>query len=95
MMKADVLSSFPKINVCTQYKYKGKLIDYIPYEINEGELIPVYKEMNGWNNALTDLTSYDKLPDDLKRYIEFIEKTVDVPITFVSVGPDRMQTIKR
>jgi len=95
MMKADVLSSFPKINVCTQYKYKGKSIDYIPYEINKGELIPVYKEMKGWNNALTDLTSYDKLPDDLKRYIEFIEKTVDVPITFVSVGPDRMQTIKR
>jgi adenylosuccinate synthase len=95
MMKADVLSSFPKINVCTKYKYKGKSIDYIPYEINEGELIPVYKEMKGWNNALTDLTSYDKLPDDLKRYIEFIEKTVDVPITFVSVGPDRIQTIKR
>lgn len=95
MMKADVLNNFSTINICTQYKYKGKLIDYIPYEINPGELEPVYKEMKGWNCDLTGISAFDKLPVELKQYIDFIEKTVEVPITFISLGPDRTQTIKR
>jgi adenylosuccinate synthase len=95
MMKADVLSSFPTMKICTHYLYKGKKIEYIPYEINPGELEPVYKEMKGWNELLDTITSYDELPVELKEYIAFIEDTVKVPVTFISVGPDRKQTIRR
>lgn len=95
MMKADVLNAFSKINVCTHYEYKGKRLDYIPYEINPGELIPKYVELNGWNNPLKNVTSFEQFPDNLKKYIDFIEKAVHVPITFISLGPDRSQTIKR
>jgi len=95
MMKADVLSNFPTIKICTHYIYKGKKIEYIPYEINPGELELVYKEMKGWNVLLDKITSYEELPVELKDYISFIEDTVKVPITFISVGPDRKQTIRR
>lgn len=95
MMKADVLSNFPTIKICTHYLYKGKKIEYIPYEINPGELEPIYKEMKGWDVQLDTITSYEELPIELKEYIAFIEDTVKVSITFISVGPDRKQTIRR
>lgn len=95
MMKADVLSSFPAINVCTHYKYKGSTIDYIPFEINPGELTPVYTEMEGWNVSIDDISSYNALPDELKRYVDYIENAVKTRITYISTGPDRTQTIKR
>ncbi len=95
MMKADVLSGFSKINICTKYKYKGDLIDYIPFEINPEELTPVFHEMEGWNISLNKITSYKLLPDELKKYINYIEDSVKTPITYISVGPDRIQTIKR
>ncbi len=95
MMKADVLCSFASINICTHYNYKGSKIDYIPFEINPGELTPVYHEMKGWNSAIDHIHQYSQLPDELKKYIDFIEKAVQVPVSFVSTGPDRTQTIKR
>jgi adenylosuccinate synthase len=95
MMKADVLGSFNKINICTHYNYKGSKIDYIPFEINPGELTLVYHEIKGWNKAIDNISEYNKLPDELKKYIDFIEKAVQVPVSFVSTGPDRTQTIKR
>ncbi len=95
MMKADVLSNFPTIRICTHYKYDGKVIDYLPYDISAEHLEPVYTEMKGWNKDLTGLTQDGQLPDELNNYIHFIEKEVNVPITVVSVGPDRTQTILR
>lgn len=95
MMKSDVLCDFDKIPVCTNYNYKGNLIDYIPFEINSNELSCVYKEIDGWKQSLEGINSYNNLPDNLKKYIDFIEKSVNVPVSFVSTGPDRTQTIKR
>ena len=95
MMKADVLNSFSKINICTHYLYKGKRLDYIPYEIKPGELTPVYSEMKGWNTSLDNITSFASLPTELKDYIAYIEKEVNVPVTFISTGPDRKQIIKK
>lgn len=95
MMKADVLSFFARINICTHYNYKGSRIDYIPFEINPGELTPVYHEMKGWNSAIDHIHQYSQLPDELKKYIDFIEKAVQVQVSFISTGPDRTQTIKR
>jgi adenylosuccinate synthase len=93
MMKGDVLSGFQKLNVCTAYKYKGKEISHFPYNIEPENVEPIYTEMKGWQADLTGMTSYEELPLELKTYIEFIEKEVEVPIKVVSVGPDRKQTI--
>ncbi|NHM07922.1 adenylosuccinate synthase [Flavobacterium sp. CYK-4] len=95
MMKGDVLSGFDTLKVATAYQYQGKEIDHLPYNIEPENVSPVYKEFKGWKADLTGMHSYDELPSELKSYIEFIEKEVEVPIKIVSVGPDRKQTIMR
>jgi len=93
MMKGDVLSGFETLKVCTAYNYQGAQIDHLPYNIEPENVTPVYKEFKGWQADLTGMSTYDELPTELKSYIEFIEKEVEVPITLISVGPDRKQTI--
>ncbi len=93
MMKGDVLSGFKTLKICTAYQYNGKEITHLPYTIEPENVEPLYTEMKGWQADLTGMTSYDELPQELKSYIEFIEKEVEVPIKVVSVGPDRKQTI--
>lgn len=95
MMKADVLSGFETIKVCTHYNYQGKKIDYLPYEYAPELLSPVYKDLQGWNQDLTSLNSSEQLPDALNEYIAFIERETGVPISIVSVGPNRTQTLMR
>ncbi|MDB2350485.1 adenylosuccinate synthase [Flavobacteriaceae bacterium] len=93
MMKADVLSGFKTIKVCTSYMYKEQKIEHLPYDIQEKNVNPVYKEFEGWEEDLTQKESFDNLPKTLKEYISFIEKELNIPISIVSVGPDRKQTI--
>lgn len=93
MMKADVLSGFKTLKVCTKYTYKGETIDYLPYNIEPENVEPIYEEMKGWNADLTGMTAYDQLPTELQDYIQFIENYLEVPVKIVSVGPDRKQTI--
>lgn len=93
MMKGDVLSGFDTLKVCTAYNYKGEEIKHLPFSIEEENVQPVYTEFKGWKADLTGMGSYEELPNELKEYIAFIEKEVEVPITIVSVGPDRKQTI--
>ncbi|MBO0341604.1 MAG: adenylosuccinate synthase [Bacteroidota bacterium] len=95
MMKADVLSGFDTIKVCTSYKYKGEEIQHLPYNIEEEYVTPIYTEMKGWSKDLTKLTKAEDLPATLNDYIAFLEKQLNVPIKIVSVGPDRLQTIHR
>jgi len=95
MMKADVLSGFEMIKVCTKYNYQGKKIDYLPYDYSPEMLSPVYTDLKGWNQDLTGLNSPDQMPEALNDYIAFIERETGVPITIVSVGPDRTQTLIR
>lgn len=95
MMKGDVLSGFDTLKVCTSYEYNGQNIDHLPYIIEPENVTPVYTEFKGWKANLTGMSSYDQLPTELKEYIAFIEKEVEVPITIVSVGPDRKQTITK
>lgn len=94
MMKADVLSSFKTIKVCTHYKLNGKIYNYLPYAINQ-TLEPVYKELPGWQTDLTTLQNSSELPKELNSYIEFLENELKIPIAIVSVGPDRNQTVNR
>lgn len=93
MMKGDVLSGFETIKVCTAYKYKGEIINHLPYNIEPENVEPVYIEKKGWNTDLTKMTTYDELPQELKDYVAFIESELEVPIKIISVGPDRKQTI--
>ena len=93
MMKADVLSSFPSIKVCTHYKYNGEIIDHLPYNIEGDKIEPLYKEFPCWKEDLTGLTDMSDLPKELLDYLAYLEKELETPITIVSVGPDRTQTI--
>lgn len=95
MMKADVLSGFETLKVCTSYKYKGQVIEHFPYNIEPQNIEPIYTELKGWSQDLTKLKNNDELPKELIDYILFLEKELEVPITIVSVGPDREQTILR
>ena len=95
MMKGDVLSGFETLKVATSYAYNGEKIDHLPYNIEEEKVQPIYTEFKGWKADLTGLTTYESLPKELKEYIAFIEKEVEVPIKIVSVGPDRKQTIMK
>jgi len=95
MMKADVLSSFPRIKVCVKYQLKnGSITDMLPYELVNERILPVYEEFKGWGVPLNKLTE-DSLPPELEEYIQFIENELNVPIALVSTGPDRTQTILR
>lgn len=94
MTKADVLSGFPKLKICTGYKINGEVVTRIPYDI-DADLEPLFKAFRGWNEQISSCTDFNSLPAELKEYITFIENEVDVPVTLISVGPDRSQIIKR
>jgi len=94
MMKADVLDNFDTIEVCTKYKIGGQLVEDFPYELDEN-VEPVYETLPGWNKPLTGVTSENNFPEALSNYIKFIESKLHVPVSIVSVGPDRSQTIER
>ncbi|MFT6945755.1 MAG: adenylosuccinate synthase [Vicingaceae bacterium] len=95
MTKADVLSEFDSIKACTGYKYKGEVIDFMPFDVVGEELVPVYDELEGWKEDLTGLGSIDEIPETLQTYIDYLERILETPITIVSVGPDRSQTLLR
>ncbi len=95
MMKADILSGLETIKVCRAYNYQGEEIDHLPFDYSPELLTPVYTEMKGWNQDLTGLNDVGQIPAALNTYIEFIEKFTGVPVSVVSVGPDRTQTLMR
>lgn len=93
MMKSDVLDSFDSICVCTAYEKDGIKTTDMPYDTEGWKA--VYETMPGWKTDLTKMTSEEQFPQQLRDYISFIEKETSTPITIVSVGPDRAQTIIR
>ena len=94
MMKADVLSGIHTIKACTHYELNGEQIDYLPFEDNEN-LIPVYKELQGWEMDLMQLENLSQAPKAVLDYITWLEDVLETPISIVSVGPDRKQTLYR
>ncbi|WP_299522155.1 adenylosuccinate synthase [Winogradskyella sp.] len=95
MMKGDVLSGFDTLKVCTAYNYKGETITHLPYNIEAENVSPIYTEIKGWSEDLTGMTEASQLPKEFNDYVEFLENELGIPITIVSVGPDRKQTIVR
>ena len=93
MMKSDVLDDFKTIKVCTAYQKDGQRTTDMPYDLNGWEA--VNEELEGWNCDLTQMKSESEFPKALSDYIAFIEKYMGIPVTIVSVGPDRTATIIR
>ncbi|MBS1489596.1 MAG: adenylosuccinate synthase [Bacteroidetes bacterium] len=95
MMKADVLNIFREIKVCTHYILSnGKISEELPYELVNEKITPVYTTLKGWGVPLTNI-SENQMPNELAYYISFLEKELLVPITIISTGPDRVQTVYR
>jgi adenylosuccinate synthase len=94
MMKADVLNQLDTLQVCTKYRLPdGSEVDYVPFEICDPQIKPIYKEFKGWKTNLDGKQDFSRLPSELLHYIEFVEEAVGVPINIVSVGPNRSETI--
>ena len=94
MMKSDVLDDFDTIKVCNEYRVNGEVTKDFPFSV-EANVEPVYTEMEGWKTDMTGITSEAEFPAAFKNYIAYIERELGVPVTIVSVGPDRAQTIVR
>lgn len=94
MMKSDVLDGFDTIKACVAYQYKGQEIDYFPYNI-EHDIKPVYVELPGWKTDMTTLTAEEQFPKQFADYVKFLEEQLETPISIISIGPDREQTIIR
>ena len=93
MMKGDVLDNFDEIKVCTHYKINGEVIDYLPFDLCDQTVEPIYETVKGWNTDITQLTTFDDAPQALKDYVNYLERLLEVPIKTISVGPDRSQTL--
>ena len=93
MTKADVLNDFASFKIGTQYEFKGELTDRVPFEASYENLKPVYEDVKGWEKDISGVRSKADIPEALESYIQFIEKRTGVPISMVSVGPDRKQVI--
>lgn len=95
MMKSDVLDSFNEIKVCVSYEIDGEETNRFPFDVDAQSIKPVYKILPGWNCDMTTAKSEADFPVNFVNYIKFLESELETPITIMSVGPDREQTIKR
>ena len=96
MMKSDVLDDFDEIKACVAYEIDGKETNQFPFCIDDGQsMTPIYKSFKGWKTDMTKFKSEDEFPQEFKEYIAFLEEALKTPITIVSIGPDREQTIIR
>jgi len=94
MTKSDVLSGMETFKVAVAYEINGKETDEVPFNYTEN-IKPIYKEFKGWKADITKVTTFNDLPLELKQYIEFVERETGIPVSIVSVGPDRAETIIR
>ncbi len=96
LTKLDVLTGLDPVRICVCYNYRGKKIDYPP-ELTEDleKCSPVYEDLPGWENDLTQVKSFEELPENAKGYVRRLEELMKVPIGYISVGPGRAQTFKK
>ena len=96
LTKLDVLSGLKEIKICTAYMYQGEKLDYPPQvELGMGKVTPVYETLLGWSENVENAAKWDDLPAAAKGYIRRLEELAGVPVSIISVGPDRDQTIMR
>jgi adenylosuccinate synthase len=96
MMKADVLNIFEDIDVCTAYQLPdGTITEQLPYDMTDTIVTPVYETLKGWNCSLKGFRKFEELPAELSAYIAFLEEKLELPINFISTGPDRDECVLR
>ena len=94
--KLDVLTGLDEVNICVGYKFKDQeLTDYPLVEDILEKSTPIYKSFDGWNDDISSITEFNKLPESAQTYINFIEEFTEIPIKYISVGPERKQNIIR
>jgi len=96
MMKVDVLNFLDEINVCTHYKLPdGTVTEQMPFDLNDIQVEPIYKSFKGWKCSLENFHTYEDVPAELATYINYLETELEIPISFISTGPDREAVILR
>jgi adenylosuccinate synthase len=93
MTKADVLDSLDTLEVCNKYKVNGEETDQVPFQMQRGVIEPVYKKFNGWKTDTTSIKKFNNLPSEMNVYIDYINKTLGVPVNYISNGPGSDQII--
>ena len=96
LTKLDVLDDFEKVNVCVGYTYEGEMIESFPSTYSMlSRVKPVYETLDGWRVKTTGIRSFDELPAEAKRFVEFIEDYLSIPVVMISMGPQRDEIIVR
>ena len=96
LTKLDVLTGFEKIKVAVGYEIDGKVCHSYPGNLRKSkDLKIIYEELDGWNEDITQIKNYEDLPENCKKYIEYIEKKLKCRVSMISVGPERSQNIYR
>ncbi|HEX9880207.1 MAG TPA: adenylosuccinate synthetase, partial [Candidatus Binatia bacterium] len=94
LTKLDVLTGFKKIRICTAYRCDGKIYDRFPSSLRVMERAePVWEEMDGWEESLSDARKLEDLPRNARKYVDHLQETLQTEMVLVSVGPGREQTI--
>jgi len=94
IMKLDVLSKMKEIKVCTAYKFNGRIITNYPVRSKDLEKCqPVYQTLSGWNEEISHIRTFEKLPIEVKSYVNFLKTNLDIDVGVLSVGPLREQTL--
>jgi adenylosuccinate synthase len=95
MMKSDVLDDFETVSVCTHYKIGDSLYEFPGYETLNSDIEPVLENHAGWKTGISNFRKWDELPEQFRDYIAYIETALETPVSVVSLGPNRDQTIIR
>jgi len=94
LTKLDVMDELAEVKVCTAYRYQGQLLDLPPASADEySQCEPVYETLPGWQSSTVGIASWAALPKAAQEYIRFLEQVVGVPVTILSTGPDRAETL--
>ncbi|MBW2207269.1 MAG: adenylosuccinate synthetase, partial [Deltaproteobacteria bacterium] len=92
--KLDVLTGLEKLKICAGYEFQGKRIDSRPASLKKlAQCIPIYEELSGWHDDISHARPIDQLPPETRDYLKRIEEVAEVPLSIISVGPMRDQTI--
>jgi adenylosuccinate synthase len=90
----DIYDGFPSIKICTAYKFKGEVLTSFPSDVAILEKCqPIYEELDGWQESISGIRNFKKLPAEARNYMSRLEDLLSCPISLVSVGPDRRQII--
>ena len=94
MTKTDILSGFDKIMAATKYEIDNQEYSELPYDITDSKITPIYEEFEAWKDDISNITDYSKLPNDLKKYINYIQNFTSTKISLISTGADRKAIVE-